>query len=250
MPFRKICFNPGCGDKSCFQFCEPILNPKKTSKNKNLDESSEKKNTAVPPKSSSESNQSVSSASFEKSKKLKHSKSKSSASSSSSDSDSSSVDSLFSSSSSTSSTTSSSSEQIVPNLVQSKKKQKVFTPLQSGNEDNDEEIVIIGCEDPNCMDSNCNAQLVQSRNTCTDPNCIDANCITSANSKLTQSSCTDPSCSGCANGHDSSVRNAFLGIAGVLLLAMISYLTFIKMKAKRARTPTNKSYLPTHTIKE
>ena len=52
-------------------------------------------------------------------------------------------------------------------------------------------------------------------------------------------SCTDVNCSGCDGNHDSNVRNTFLGIAGVLILAMIGYQSFIKMKAKRSKTSKN-----------
>lgn len=53
-------------------------------------------------------------------------------------------------------------------------------------------------------------------------------------------SCTDANCSGCHGNHDSNVRCIFLGIAGVLVLAVIGYQSFIKMKNRRAKISKKK----------
>lgn len=251
MSYRMKCFNPNCLDRSCneMQYCGESFNFKKPN------ETSKKKNTITTDSSSSDT--SAGSLSYEKSKKLKASKSKSSVSSNSklseSDSDSSSgdslfsssSDSLFSSSSSTSSVSASFSEQVVPNLI--KRKNNKPSGVNPSEED---DIVIIECKDPKCTDPNCNVQLVQSGHKCNNLNCSDKDCIPSTNSSLS-SNCTDPHCSSCENGHDhnSSVRNTFLGIAGIILFAMIGYMTFIKIKARRSRNAASKGYLPTEMIK-
>lgn len=54
-------------------------------------------------------------------------------------------------------------------------------------------------------------------------------------------SCTDANCSGCDGNHGSAARNTFLGIAGILILAMIGYLSYIKMKTRRAKVVKNVS---------
>ena len=251
MPYRTRCFNPNCLDRNCIetQYCGESIsfkNPKETLK---------KKDTIVSDSHSSDSSvsSSASSVNYDKSKKLNGSKSKSSVNSDSkssgSDSDSSSGDSLFSSSSSTSST-SSFSEQIVPNLIKKKKIKQPSGINPKLNQNEDDDIVFIECKDPACTDPNCNVQLIQSGHKCNNLNCSDKNCIPSANSPLS-SNCNDPHCSSCDNGHgnNSNVRNTFLGIAGVILLAMIGYLTFIKIKARRSRNPTSKGYLLTEMIK-
>jgi len=250
MSYRMRCYDPNCLDQNCIvtQYCGETISFKNTK------ETLKKKDTTVSDSHSSDSSvsSSASSVSYDKSKKLKGSKSKSSVNSNSeSDSDSSSSDSLFSSSSSTSSTssTSSFSEQVVPNLVKRKNiKSSGKTPKFNQNEE--EDVVFIECKDPACTDPNCNVQLIQSGHKCNNLNCSDKNCIPSANSPLS-SNCNDPHCSSCDNGHgnNSNVRNTFLGIAGVILLAMIGYLTFIKIKARRSRNPTSKGYLTTEMIK-
>jgi hypothetical protein len=235
----RKCWNPRCSDRECIkiQFSGDFSNfnnPKNT-------DNSNQKDSVVSGNSSSESSASTSSASSE-----------------SYDSDSSSGDSLFSSSSSASSA-SSSSEQVVPNLILRKKGRPALINSKL-NQKKEEKVVVVECNDPNCADSlcndpkctdsNCNAQLAQSGHKCSDLNCTDKNCITSANSSLSPS-CTDPHCSSCENGHhdhNSNVRNAFLGIAGVILLAMIGYMTYIKIKAKRSRNLISKVTLPTETI--
>ncbi len=224
MPARRLCARPGCVDPSCApfaQFCAPIMKPKK------LVKSEKKEDTIEPAKKSSES-------SSMKSKKLSNYSSKSSSISSDSDDlfsrSASSSDSLFSSSSS--SYTFSSSDQQVPVVIQRKQNKQ---PLVLENVEDEEEMVILTCNDPNCKDSSCNVQIVQSAGlACTDPNCRDADCVSSANSSLAPSSCTDPNCSGCVNGHSSMVRNTFLGLAGVILFAMIGYMAYLKMKARRS----------------
>lgn len=47
--------------------------------------------------------------------------------------------------------------------------------------------------------------------------------------------CTDANCSECEGNHDSTIRNTFLGIAGVIILAMIGYLSYIKIKSRRSK---------------
>jgi hypothetical protein len=47
--------------------------------------------------------------------------------------------------------------------------------------------------------------------------------------------CTDANCSECEGNHDSTIRNTFLGIAGILILAMIGYLSYIKIKSRRSK---------------
>lgn len=52
------------------------------------------------------------------------------------------------------------------------------------------------------------------------------------NYKLDDSVCTDVNCTGCSSDHNSTVRNVFFGVAGALVVLMISYLFYIKYKTK------------------
>lgn len=68
------------------------------------------------------------------------------------------------------------------------------------------------------------------------------------NSKKTGTSCSDVNCSGCEGKHDNTARNIFLSIGAVLIVAMIGYLIYVKMRAKRPII--SKSFLPTDTKSE
>lgn len=243
MPVKKFCTNPVCRDSSCLnamQFCQPMPVRKNTKKTEIPEDTVTPEVESVSSVSSESSVASEKSVSSIKSKKLKKISSLSSNSKSSKSSETVSSSSNSESSETESTSSWSSSEQVVPILTKRNKKE---TPVAEEDEDNEtEEVVINGCKHPNCNDSQYNVKLVQSGNTCNDPSCMDSNCAASANSALS-SSCGDPKCSDCEKNHSSGPRNAFIGIAGILILAIIGYMTFIKIKAKRTRTPTNKSYL-------
>ena len=81
-----------------------------------------------------------------------------------------------------------------------------------------------------------------SKSACTDPTCSDANCLLPVKSE-----CTDPDC-GCESGHINYVRHSIFAAAGVLVLMMIGYMTYIRMKSKQRHD--TKSYLPTSTKSE
>lgn len=84
---------------------------------------------------------------------------------------------------------------------------------------------------------------------CTDQGCTDVNCKpqNTLNSGSDKSSCSDPKCNdtSCKHGDNSHARNTFFGIAGVLIIVIIGYMTFLKLKeGKRQRL--SKSLLPNH----
>lgn len=87
-------------------------------------------------------------------------------------------------------------------------------------------------------------------NQCLNPKCTDKNCSLpgspkihkihpkqkSGNSSVTKTTCTDANCSDCDGNHGSAARITFLSIAGILFIAIIGYISFIKMKTKRSRS--------------
>jgi hypothetical protein len=96
------------------------------------------------------------------------------------------------------------------------------------------------CTDASCTDPNC---IPQSANVCSDPTCSDCDLpagVSSAHSRkpgvCTDSNCKDPNC----GNKDSSLRNGFIGMAGLLIFMMFGYMAFIKLKARRLRNSASR----------